>query len=111
MLPPATLMITVAGANIQWVRFFYQVLQQEKCPNYPPDCVGGATEFPNGVGSEGHSPSNPPLTGGHPLFIISPTPIHPLPIVRTKGSQKTLSFLAILMGLSLTPIIDMWSGS
>ena len=38
----------------------FQVLPQEKCLSYPPDCVDGVTETPNCVGKEGTvPPSNP----------------------------------------------------
>ena len=42
-----------------WDQLF-RVLQQGKCLSYPPDCVGGVTETPNCMGSEGAAPlSNP----------------------------------------------------
>ena len=61
----------------------FRVLQQGKCLSYPPDCVGGVTETPNCVGSEGGTaPFKPPLTGGHPYSLFRP-----------KGGRKTSNVL------------------
>ena len=73
----------------------FRVLQQWKCLRYPPERVGGVTETTNCVGGEGTPPLKFP-----PYSLFSP-----------KGGRKTINFLPIFMGLSLTPITSIWSAS
>ena len=82
----------------------FRVLQQGKCLIHPPDCLGGVTEPPKCVG--GCAPFEPPLTEGHiPLKFPSYMSFRP------KGGRKPSTFLAIFMGLSLTPITSIQSVS
>ena len=71
-------LLTATGANKTacWHQLHprFWVLQQGKCLNYPPDCVGRVTETSNCVGGEGAAPFKPPLTGGRGVtpFKIPP---------------------------------------
>ena len=84
----------------------FRVLQQGKCLSYPPEHMGGVTETPNCMGSEGAAPtSNPHQRGTPPLKF-------PILIIYTKGwAEKPSTFLPIFMGLSMTPITSIWSAS
>ena len=82
----------------------FRVLQQGKCLIYPPDCVGRVTKPPNCVG--GCAPFEPPLMEGHvPLKFPSYS------CLGQRAAEKPSTFLAIFMGLSLTPITSIWSAS
>ena len=82
----------------------FRVLQQVKCLRYQPERVGGVTETTNCVGGEGFAPFEPQLTGVHP-----PLKSPPYSLFSTKGGRKTINFLPICMGLSLTPITSISS--
>ena len=83
----------------------FQVLQQGKCLSYPAEGVSGVTETTNCVGGEGgKAPFEPQLTGGH-----LPLKFPPYSLFRLKGGRKIMHFLPIFMGLSLTPITNIWS--
>ena len=71
----------------------YRVSQQEKCLSYPPNCVGG----------EGLCPLRTPINRWTP-------PPHTL-YLGQRAAEKPSTFLAIFMGLSLTPITNTWSAS
>ena len=67
-------------------------------------CV--VTESPNYVGSQGLCPLRTPISWGTPSLNFTS-----YSIFRAKGGQKTINFLAIFMGLSLTSITNIWSAS
>ena len=62
----------------------HEIHKQEKCLSYQPDCVEG-----------GHWIS---INGGCPPILKFP----PCSVIRAKGGQKTINFLAIFMCLSDT---------
>ena len=82
----------------------FRVLQQGKCLMYPPERVGGVTETTNCVGGEWLRPLPTPVNGRHP-----PLKFPRYSLFSPKGGRKSINFLPIFMGLSLTPITSIWS--
>ena len=48
----------------------YRVVQQERCPSYPSDCVGRVIETPNCLGGKGAAPNSNPINGGTSFKIL-----------------------------------------
>ena len=84
----------------------FRVLQQGKCLRYPPECVGGATGTTNCVGNKGLCPLRTPVNRGTP-----PLKFPRYSLFSPKGGRKTINFLPIFMGLSLTLITSISSAS
>ena len=70
---------------------------------YPQERVGGVTETTLCVGGEGAAPAinkgTPPLKFPHSRYLGQ------------RLVEKPATFLAIFMGLCLTPIISIWKAS